>query len=56
MKTFEVPVWFKIKGHDQQDAWQKVVRLMKQLEQQDQLPDFIVEQPHELLTGDKAWR
>ena len=44
-KMYEVPVWFNINGTSQEDAWNKISRLMADLEKLDQLPDYIVEQP-----------
>ena len=28
MKTFEVPVWFEVQAEDQEQAWQKIERMM----------------------------
>lgn len=51
MKTFEVPVWFTLRAHDAKDAWQRIIQRLKEAEQYDQLPDFVVEEPVEKPQG-----
>lgn len=52
MNTFQVPVWFNITAVDQEDAWQKINKLMYDLERDDQLPDYVVEEPVEISEND----
>lgn len=54
-KEYEVPVWFRISAENLDEAWWKIRRAMIEAEQHDQLPDYVVEEPIELLTGSDGW-
>lgn len=54
-KTYEVPVWFRITANTQDEAWWKIRQVMTEAEYHDQLPDYVVEEPVELLTGAVGW-
>lgn len=54
-KEYEVPVWFRITANTQDEAWWKVRQIMAEMETYDQLPDHVVEEPVELLTGVDGW-
>lgn len=54
MKTFEIPVWFKITATDHKDAWWKIGQIMAEAEYHDQLPDHVVGRPEEILDIDLA--
>jgi hypothetical protein len=53
--TYEVPVWFRIEAKNTDEAWWKVRQIMAEMETYDQLPDHVVEEPVELLTGAVGW-
>jgi len=53
--TYEVPVWFRITADNVDQAWWKVRELMIAAEAQEQLPDYVVEEPVPLLTGEQGW-
>ena len=54
-KEYEVPVWFRVTAENLDEAWWKIRRAMIEAEQHDQLPDYVVEEPIELLTGNDGW-
>lgn len=54
-KEYEVPVWFRITAKNVDEAWWKIRQVMVEAEYQDQLPDYVVEEPVELLTGADGW-
>lgn len=49
MNTYEVPVWFTINAKDQHAAWAKIIVLLDNIEKLDQLPEYNVEEPVEVL-------
>jgi hypothetical protein len=55
MATYEVPVWFKITAATKDEAFWKIRREMLAVEEYDQLPDYVVEEPVELATGQQGW-
>lgn len=56
-KEYEVPVWFRISAKNTDEAWWKIRQVMVEIDQtvNDQLPDYVVEEPVELLTGADGW-
>lgn len=44
-KEYEVPVWFRITADHTDQAWTKIANALRELEQYDQLPSYIVEEP-----------
>lgn len=42
-KEYEVPVWFRIRAENAEIAWAKIAKLIGELEEYDQLPDYVVE-------------
>lgn len=54
-KVYEVPVWFRITAETQDEAWWKIRKIISDAESQEQLPDYVVEEPVELLTGENGW-
>lgn len=53
---YEVPVWFRVNGDSQDAAWVKIRKLLNDLEQFDQLPEYVVEEPVEILPmADAGW-
>ena len=54
-KEYEVPVWFRITAKTQDEAWWKIRKIISDAESQEQLPDYVVEDPVELLTGADGW-
>lgn len=55
METFEVPVWFKITANTADEAFWKIRKIMIDAEQHEQLPEYVVEEPVPLLTGELGW-
>lgn len=47
-KEYEVPVWFRIRAETTQIAEAKIAKLMGELEEHDQLPDYVVEEAVEV--------
>jgi len=52
---YEVPVWFRISATTTDDAFWKVRQIMAEMELYDQLPEYVVEEPVPLLTGEAGW-
>lgn len=53
--TYEVPVWFRITANTQDEAWWKIRQLMESLTSHEQSPEYVVEEPVPLLTGEAGW-
>lgn len=52
---YEVPVWFRITAKNVDEAWWHVRQIMVEIENSDQLPPYVVEEPVPLLTGAQGW-
>jgi hypothetical protein len=54
---YEVPVWFRISAKNTDEAWWKIRQIMVEIDQSvnEQLPDYVVEEPVPLLTGEQGW-
>lgn len=49
MPKYSVPVWFDFNAEDLRDAWDKMHKILRDAESVDQLPDYIIDEPVELL-------